>query len=91
MEGTTRLIIIEEYDRNEFRKEVEEHINALKKAHWDIKVTYQSECLELYPTHDNKQGSSDKYTAFIEYNMTNKTERTLEVDEPLNDPYRYER
>ncbi len=37
MEVTTRLIIIEE------------HINALKEAHWDVKVIYQSGYLELYP------------------------------------------
>lgn len=88
-EVTTRLIIVEKYDSDEFRKAVEEHIHNLKEANWSVKVTYQSEMIELYPDYNDRQCSANKYTAFIEYSATDKTERTYEFDEPLNDPYRY--
>lgn len=85
-EMTTRLIIIENLDINKFRKDVEEHIHRFKETHWDVKVSYSSE--DIFCEDDYWR---IKYTAFIEYSTTDKTERTQEIGAPLDDPFRHHR
>lgn len=87
-EVTTRLIIVDECNSEDFRKAVEEHIHNLKEANWSVKTTYQSELLEIQE-YSNGAYPLYRYTAFIEYSATDKTERTYEIGEPLNDPYRH--